>query len=429
MIVKFFKFGKGGSKPCIDYLLGKDRDREHARVLSGDVDLTADLIDSSRFTKKYTAGCLSFYEHDLRPEQKQQIMDDFEKCLFPGMTKDQYRILWVEHQDKINLDTGETRLELNFLIPNVEVNSGKRLQPFYAAADLDRVECFKQITNHIHALYDPDDPAHRQATKVAKALPTNGKELKATLEIEAALAIGEGIISDRQSLVQWLKEIGLEVTRQTPKSVSVKHKDDAENAGQVDHLQENWAKPMPAFPVEDGSVAGVLEDESGKFNLNSLVNNEGQVNENAKAWFERILVRVGLPAQLSEAVIDWQDSDDQPLGSMGAEASYYQGMANASLPPNAKFHDVAELKQIRGFDTGKDQLIAPYVTAIPSHDSKVNINTASAFLLASLDEKLDVNAVKQAVEQQQANLKHFESVSDLWVLSPFSEVSEEKKED
>ena len=51
MIVKFFKFGKGGSKPCIDYLLGKDRDREHARVLSGDVDLTADLIDSSRFTK------------------------------------------------------------------------------------------------------------------------------------------------------------------------------------------------------------------------------------------------------------------------------------------------------------------------------------------------------------------------------------------
>ena len=109
----------------------------------------------------------------------------------------------------------------------MEVDSGKRLQPFYAAADLDRVECFKQITNHVHALYDPDDPANRQVTKVAKTLPTNAKELKAAIEIEAALAIGEGIISDRQSLVQWLTEIGLEVTRQTPKSVSVKHKDDA----------------------------------------------------------------------------------------------------------------------------------------------------------------------------------------------------------
>jgi hypothetical protein len=227
MIVDFFRRGTGASSGPIDYLLGKNRDREHATVLQGDVNEIAGLIDSSPYIKKYTAGCLSFYEHDLRPEQKQQIMSDFEKCLFPGMTKDQYRILWVEHQDKINLDTGETRLELNFLIPNVEVNSGKRLQPFYAAADLDRVECFKQITNHIHALYDPDDPAHRQATKVAKALPTNGKELKATLEIEATLAIAEGMVSDRHSLVKWLEGIGVEVTRQTPKSISIKHPDDA----------------------------------------------------------------------------------------------------------------------------------------------------------------------------------------------------------
>ena len=226
MIVDFFRRGTGASSGPIDYLLGKNRDREHATVLQGDINEVAGLIDSSPYIKKYTAGCLSFYEHDLRPEQKQQIMDDFEKCLFPGMTKDQYRILWVEHQDKINLDTGETRLELNFLIPNVEVNSGKRLQPFYAAADLDRVECFKQITNHVHALYDPDDPANRQVTKVAKTLPTNAKELKATLEIEATLAIAEGMVSDRQSLIKWLGDIGVEVTRQTPKSISIKHQDD-----------------------------------------------------------------------------------------------------------------------------------------------------------------------------------------------------------
>ena len=74
---------------------------------------------------------------------------------------------------------------------------------------------------------------------------------------------------------------------------------DAENAGQVDHLQESWAQPMPAFPVEDGYVSGVLKDESGKFNLNSLVNEEGEVNEKAKLWFEKILQRAGLPAELS----------------------------------------------------------------------------------------------------------------------------------
>lgn len=230
MIVDFFRRGTGASSGPIDYLLGKNRDREHAIVLQGDIQEVAGLIDTSPYAKRYTAGCLSFYEHDMSDKDKQKIMDDFEQCLFPGLDKSSYRILWVQHQDKINEETKQTRLELNFLIPNVEINTGKRLQPFYAAADLDRVECFKQITNYGYGLHDPDDPANRQATKVAKALPTNAKELKAAIEIEAALAIGEGIISDRQSLVKWLKEIGLEVTRQTPKSVSVKHKDDAENA-------------------------------------------------------------------------------------------------------------------------------------------------------------------------------------------------------
>ncbi|WP_440871195.1 hypothetical protein [Acinetobacter baumannii] len=227
MIVDFFRRGTGASNGSIDYLLGKNRDREHAIVLQGDIQEVAGLIDTSPYAKRYTAGCLSFYEHDMSDKDKQKIMDDFEQCLFPGLDKSSYRILWVQHQDKINEETKQTRLELNFLIPNVEINTGKRLQPFYAAADLDRVECFKQITNYGYGLHDPDDPANRQATKVAKALPTNAKELKATLEIEATLAIAEGMVFDRQSLVKWLEGIGMEVTRQTPKSISIKHPDDA----------------------------------------------------------------------------------------------------------------------------------------------------------------------------------------------------------
>lgn len=203
--------------------------------------------------------------------------------------------------------------------------------------------------------------------------------------------------------------------------------DDAENAAEVDHLQETWAQPMPAFPVEDGYVSGIVQDESGKFNLNSLITAEGTVNENAKAWFELILKRAGLPAQLSEAVIDWQDEDDIPSGSMGAESIYYQGLTNAALPPNAKFHSVEELKLIRGFEENKYKLIAPYLSTAPVQESPVNINTASAFLLASMDEKLDVNAVQQLLDQRQANLEHFSNVSDLWSLEPFAQVDADKR--
>lgn len=37
---------------------------------------------------------------------------------------------------------------------------------------------------------------------------------------------------------------------------------DSDNGSSIDHLQENWAKPMPPFPVEDGSVSGKLQGRS-----------------------------------------------------------------------------------------------------------------------------------------------------------------------
>ena len=199
--------------------------------------------------------------------------------------------------------------------------------------------------------------------------------------------------------------------------------DDADNAGAVDSLQENWAKPMPTFPVEDGFVSGTLQDESGKFNLNSLVNDEGVPNPQAKLWFEKLLLRVGLPEKLSEAVIDWQDADDEISGTMGAENSYYQGLPQGYLAANSKFHNVEELKLVRGFEDQKYLQIVDYVSALPASDSKVNVNTAPAMLLASLDPKLDINAVEQALQKRQANLEHFSNINDLWATEPFKQVN------
>ncbi len=228
MIVKFFKFGKGNSKSCIDYLLGADRDREHAKVLSGDVELTSAIIDSSRFTKKYTSGCLSFAEADLSDEAKKQIMADFEETLFPGMAKDQYNILWIEHRDK-------GRLELNFVIPNVELSTGERLQPFYAPADLGRVDCFKKIVNHDYNLHDPDNPENRQLSSVQ--LSDNGEieakkkevgksqtadEIANTVDTLVMQAYLDGKIKDRDDTILFLTdELKLNVSRVTKGSISI----------------------------------------------------------------------------------------------------------------------------------------------------------------------------------------------------------------
>lgn len=194
----------------------------------------------------------------------------------------------------------------------------------------------------------------------------------------------------------------------------------------MDHLKETWAQPMPPFPVEDGSVSGRLLDESGKFNINNLTNGEGAVNEDAKNWFERLLVRVGLPAELSQAVIDWQDANDEPAGPMGAESSYYQGLDPSYMAANTKFHRIEELKIVRGFEGKKYDLISPYISALPEN-TKLNINTASPLVLASIDEKLDMGTIEKELQARQQNLKFFQNVDELWQLNAFSAVDSEKK--
>ena len=51
MIVQFFRYGNSLSKGPLDYLLGKDRDRDYAKVLQGDVSEVSGLIDTSPYAK------------------------------------------------------------------------------------------------------------------------------------------------------------------------------------------------------------------------------------------------------------------------------------------------------------------------------------------------------------------------------------------
>ncbi|EEC9332483.1 nuclease, partial [Escherichia coli] len=55
MIVKFHARGKGGGSGPVDYLLGRERNREGATVLQGNPEEVRELIDATPFAKKYTS--------------------------------------------------------------------------------------------------------------------------------------------------------------------------------------------------------------------------------------------------------------------------------------------------------------------------------------------------------------------------------------
>ncbi|HDL1294891.1 TPA: relaxase/mobilization nuclease domain-containing protein, partial [Mannheimia haemolytica] len=122
---------------------------------------------------------------------------------------------WVQHTDK-------GRLELNFVIPNVELTTGKRLQPYYDRADRPLAENFKQVINHEYNLSDPNDPIKQKNLIDRKDLPTDKKQaLQAITDGLTALA-NAGQINDRQDVINALERAGFEIARITPKNLSIK---------------------------------------------------------------------------------------------------------------------------------------------------------------------------------------------------------------
>ena len=251
MIVKFHARGVGRGSGPIDYLLGKDRDREKATLDRGNPDEVQALIDSSHYAKKYTSGVLSFQEPDLDRAIKDKIMSSFEKALLPGLDTHQYSCLWVEHKDK-------GRLELNFVVPNIELQTGKRLQPYYDKADRPRINAWKIGMNAGLGLHDPDDPINKQISLSVNDLPKNKKVAVQTIT-DAMLALtSAGEIQTRDDVVATLEQSGFTLARITPKSISIADPDGGRN------LRLKGALYEQAFRA-DGDLSQELQAASERY--------------------------------------------------------------------------------------------------------------------------------------------------------------------
>nr|WP_181717699.1 relaxase/mobilization nuclease domain-containing protein [Psychrobacter sp.]QJS05841.1 mobilization protein A, DNA relaxase mbeA [Psychrobacter sp.] len=234
MIVKFLNRGNGSCKATMDYLVGKEYDREGARVLSGDPELTKRLADSLSFQNRYTVGVLSFEEDNLPDEHKRAIMERFESSLLAGLDKEQYNMTWIEHTDK-------DRLELNFVIANVELTTGKRLQPYFDRVDRPLVENWKQVINHEYKLTDPHDPEKAQAIKTLNSqnLPQDIRKIKEQIGQVISQQIEQGNIIDRKDVIDTLQQAGFEIARQTDRSISIKNPDGKRNIRLEGIIYEN----------------------------------------------------------------------------------------------------------------------------------------------------------------------------------------------
>ena len=210
MVVKFFSNKKGGSVKALDYLLNEREKNGTARVLVGDEQLTRNIINSISFKHKVCVGCLSFEEENL----KYKIMEDFEKHLLPSLESDQYNILWVEHTDK-------GRLELNFVIPKIELTRKIALNPFYHKQDLSRVDTWQNLTNCKQNFSNPKEPAKQRTLQGASkkiSLQKDYEELDVTLHE----LVKSGQIKNRDQMIELLNQNQIFVNRVGSDYISIK---------------------------------------------------------------------------------------------------------------------------------------------------------------------------------------------------------------
>jgi general secretion pathway protein K len=167
----------------------------------------------------------------------------------------------------------------------------------------------------------------------------------------------------------------------------------------VDHLGEPWAQPLVPFALDEGGELRVrILDPTGRFNLNSLVR-QGQANAAALGQFRRLLLGLQIEAPYAERLLDWLDADQEPSGGYGAEDNQYVLAQPAYRAANRALADVSELRLLLEMSETDYQRLLPFVTSLPA-DATLNVNTASARVLASLAEGLPLSTAEALVARR-----------------------------
>jgi general secretion pathway protein K len=180
---------------------------------------------------------------------------------------------------------------------------------------------------------------------------------------------------------------------------------DAQSSPSLTTLTGAWAQPtqpMPITPQDDpegepiGTVQGSVEDMQDRFNLNNLarltLGPDGKTlieDPVPLEQFTRLLVSVGLEPKWAGIARDWIDMDDVPSSPDGAEDQVYTSQTPPYRTGNWPMMSPAELMNLPGFGADRYRKIGPYVTALPSATTPINICTASAPVLMSLADSLN----------------------------------------
>ncbi len=157
-----------------------------------------------------------------------------------------------------------------------------------------------------------------------------------------------------------------------------------EDTNSTDDYSESWAQPFGPTEITPGVVLEArVEDMQGRFNLNNLLNDQGQVDPLSRDAFQRLLQLLGLEPKWADQMVDWLDGDIAENSFDGLE----DGGTTSQQPPyrvaNTLITSTSELLGLPGFGRERYVKLAPYVAALPPQ-TPLNVCTAPGPVLDAM---------------------------------------------
>ncbi len=175
---------------------------------------------------------------------------------------------------------------------------------------------------------------------------------------------------------------------------------------ETDHFGEIWASELPVLPLGaegdsiQGEIYGQIEDLQGRFNINNLIDQQGEVDEASLLQFQRLLAALGIDERFAGIAVDWIDANRDASFPDGAEDSIYTGIVPPYRTANQILTSTSELAALEGMDKATFDALLPHIAALPGRTA-INVNTATGAVLQSLDEELTSGDVESLMAERE----------------------------
>ena len=170
---------------------------------------------------------------------------------------------------------------------------------------------------------------------------------------------------------------------------------------ETDHLGEIWAIELPGLPIDGGEVTGTIVDLQGRFNVNNLIDDNGEVVPESLERFRRLLIALELDPRFAGIAADWIDSNIEAAFPDGAEDPIYTGIIPPYRSANQSLTSASEFAALEGMTRESFNILRPHITALPGR-TNININTATGPVLQSLDENLSAADVERLLAERES---------------------------